>query len=51
MVDADPVIHPSDQVIVVNERVLAVGRAMMSGPEMVISTRGVAVDLRQVKEI
>ncbi|MCD4846489.1 MAG: DUF5591 domain-containing protein [Methanosarcinales archaeon] len=51
VVDADPVIRPSDQVIVVNERVLAVGRAMMSGPEMVISTRGVAVDLRQVKEI
>ena len=51
VVDADPVIRPSDQVIVVNERVLAVGRAMMSGPEMVISTRGVAVDLRQVKEM
>ncbi len=51
VLDADPVIRPSDQVIVINERILAVGRAQMSGPEMVLSTRGVAVDLRQVKEI
>jgi archaeosine synthase len=44
-------IRPSDQVIVVSERVLGVGRALMGGAEMVRSTRGIAVDLRKVMEI
>ena len=51
VVDADVDIRPSDQVIVVGERVLGVGRAMMGGAEMVRSTRGNAVDLRKVMEI
>ena len=51
VVDADPVIRPSDQVLVVGKRAVGVGRAMMGGDEMVHSSRGVAVDLRQVKEI
>lgn len=51
IVDADPGIRPSDQVIVVGKRVLGVGRARMSGDEMVRSGRGLAVDLRQVGEI
>lgn len=51
VVDADMNIRPSDQVIVVSERVLGVGRALMGGAEMVRSTRGIAVDLRKVMEI
>jgi len=51
VVDADVNIRPSDQVIVVSERVLGVGRALMGGAEMVRSTRGIAVDLRKVMEI
>ncbi|MDF1557302.1 MAG: archaeosine synthase subunit alpha [ANME-2 cluster archaeon] len=51
VVDADPDIRPSDQVIVVGKRAIGVGRALMGGDEMIRSSRGVAVDLRQVKEI
>jgi len=51
VVDANVNIRPSDQVIVVSERVLGVGRAIMGGAEMVRSTRGIAVDLRKVMEI
>jgi archaeosine synthase len=51
VVDADVNIRPSDQVTVVSERVLGVGRAMMGGFEMIRSTRGIAVDLRKVREI
>jgi archaeosine synthase len=51
VVDANVNIRPSDQVIVVSERVIGVGRAMMGGSEMVRSTRGIAVDLRKVMEI
>ena len=48
---ADPEIRPSDQVIIIGEKVIGVGRALMSGEEMVLSSRGVAVDLRDVKGI
>lgn len=51
IVDADPAIRPSDQVLVVGNRAIGVGRALMGGDEMIRSSRGVAVDLRQVKEI
>jgi len=51
VVDADPAIRPSDQVLVVGKRAIGVGRALMGGDDMVRSSRGVAVDLRQVKEI
>ncbi|MCL7475954.1 MAG: archaeosine synthase subunit alpha [ANME-2 cluster archaeon] len=51
VVDADPEIRPSDQVLVMGNRAIGVGRALMGGDEMVRSSRGVAVDLRQVKEI
>jgi archaeosine synthase len=51
VVDADVCIRPDDQVIVVGERVFGVGKALMSGSEMVQSTRGQAVDLRHVEEI
>lgn len=51
VLDADPGIRPSDQVIITGERVIGAGRALMSGVEMVRSTRGAAVDLRKVEEI
>jgi len=49
VVKADGGIRPKDEVIVVDERggVLAVGRAVLSGEEMVTFTRGVAVKVRR----
>jgi archaeosine synthase len=46
---ADPAIRPFDEVIVLNERVIAVGRALMSGWEMETSKRGAAVAVRHVE--
>lgn len=51
VLQADPQIRPNDEVIVFGKRVLCVGRALMSGVEMVKSSRGVAVDLRHVKKL
>ncbi|WP_406660278.1 archaeosine synthase subunit alpha [Methanolobus sp. ZRKC3] len=51
VVKADPRIRPNDEVFVQGENAICVGRAVMSGPEMQGSTRGVAVDLRHVKKI
>jgi archaeosine synthase len=50
VVEADEQIRPGDEVIVVGEKAFGVGRARMSGWEMAASSRGVAVDLRHVKE-
>ena len=50
VVEADEQIRPGDEVIVVGEKAFGVGRARMSGWEMVASTRGVAVDLRHIVE-
>lgn len=47
---ADDQIRPGDEVMVVGEAAFGVGRAKMSGWEMVESTRGIAVELRQVEE-
>lgn len=49
VVKADGDIRPKDEVIVVDERgeVLAVGRAVLSGEEMIAFTRGVAVKVRR----
>jgi archaeosine synthase len=49
VLDADPGIRPFDEVIVVNDRVIAVGRALMSGWEMQASKRGGAVAVRHVE--
>jgi archaeosine synthase len=49
VLSADPGIRPFDEVIVLNERVIAVGRALMSGWEMQASTRGAAVAVRHVE--
>jgi Queuine tRNA-ribosyltransferases, contain PUA domain len=51
VLQADPRIRPNDEVIVLGERALCVGRALMSGNEMIKSSRGVAVDLRHVKKL
>jgi len=48
VVDADSEIRPGDEVIVVGSQAFGVGRARMSGWEMVQSRRGMAVDLRHV---
>jgi archaeosine synthase alpha-subunit len=49
VIKADPGIRPFDEVVVANDRVLAVGRALMSGWEMQASKRGGAVALRHVE--
>lgn len=48
VIDADEQIRPEDEVIVVGDGLLGVGRAKMSGWEMVESRRGVAVELRDL---
>ena len=49
VVDADPQIRQMDEVIVQGSMAIGVGRAQMSGREMVGSSRGLAVDLRAVE--
>jgi archaeosine synthase alpha-subunit len=51
ILQADPQIRPNDEVIVLGKQALCIGRALMSGNEMVKSGRGVAVDLRHVKKL
>lgn len=48
---ADDQIRPGDEVIVTGEKAFGVGRAKMSGWEMVRSTRGIAVELRHVEKV
>lgn len=49
VVKADGDIRPKDEVIIVDEKgeVLAVGRAVLSGEEMMVFKRGVAVKVRR----
>ncbi len=49
VVEADPEIRPGEEVIVLGEggRVLAVGRAMLTGREMLAFKRGIAVKVRR----
>jgi archaeosine synthase len=51
VIQADLGIRPNDEVIVLGKKALCVGRAAMSGEEMVKSNRGVAVDVRHVKKL
>ncbi|MFB3766491.1 MAG: archaeosine synthase subunit alpha [Methanotrichaceae archaeon] len=51
VVDADPQIRPGDEIIIVGEKAFGVGRAKMSGWEMVESRRGMAAEIRQIQEI
>ena len=48
---ADDQIRPGDEVIVMGEFAFGVGKARMSGWEMVESTRGIAVELRHVEKV
>ena len=48
VVDADDGIRVGDEVVIEGPKAFAVGRAEMSGPEMVESTRGVASEVRHV---
>ena len=47
---ADENIRVGDEVVIDGANAFAVGRAEMSGPEMVESTRGVAIEVRHVDE-
>ncbi|OPY26951.1 MAG: Archaeosine synthase [Methanocella sp. PtaU1.Bin125] len=49
--NADPQIRPGDDVFVKGKHAIAVGKAKMSGLEMVESTRGMAVELRHVERL
>jgi archaeosine synthase len=48
--DADEQIRPGDEVIISGEKAFGVGRARMSGWEMIESHRGVAVEIRHIIE-
>jgi archaeosine synthase len=50
VIDADEQIRPGDEVIIRGEKAFGVGRAKMSGWEMVQSSRGVAVELKRVEK-
>ncbi|WP_266078494.1 archaeosine synthase subunit alpha [Haladaptatus caseinilyticus] len=50
IVDADDDIRVGDEVVIEGPKAFAIGRAEMSGPEMVESTRGVSADVRHVEE-
>ncbi|AGB50554.1 tRNA-guanine transglycosylase [Methanomethylovorans hollandica DSM 15978] len=49
ILEADHAIREGDEVFVVGEKAIGVGRARMNGKEMSMSTRGQAIDLRHVK--
>jgi archaeosine synthase len=50
VVDADDDVRVGDEVLIEGPSTLAVGRAAMSGPEMIRSTRGIASSVRHVEE-
>ena len=50
VVAASPEIRPGDEVVIEGPKAFAVGRAEMSGPEMVESSRGIASAVRHVEE-
>ncbi|WP_299262529.1 archaeosine synthase subunit alpha [Halorientalis sp.] len=50
VVDAGDDIRPGDEVVIEGPSAFGVGRAAMSGPEMVESTRGIASQVRHVQE-
>jgi archaeosine synthase len=50
IVDADADIRTGDEMVIEGPKAFGVGRARMSGPEMVESTRGIASQVRHVEE-
>ncbi len=51
VVAASEEIRPGDEVVIEGPQAFGVGRAEMSGPEMVESTRGIASEVRHVEEL
>lgn len=51
VIDADPQIRPGDEVIIKGEKAFGIGRAKMSGWEMVESRRGMAAEIRQMQKV
>jgi archaeosine synthase alpha-subunit len=51
VVRADPAIRDGDEVLVAGARARAVGRAALSGEEMTLTKRGVAVRVRKIKRL
>ena len=51
VVSAPETIRSGDEVLVQGPLAFAVGRAIMSGPEMQQSSRGVAIDIRHVQKL
>ena len=51
VIDVDPVIRPGDEVLVIGDKAMTTGRAMMSADEMIRSSRGIAVRVRKVKKL
>jgi archaeosine synthase len=49
--NADPQIRPGDDVFIVGKKAIGVGRAKMSGWEMVEASRGMAVELKHVEPV
>ncbi|MBT8171339.1 pseudouridine synthase [Candidatus Bathyarchaeota archaeon] len=49
VIEADPEIRPKEEVIVISQKneVLAVGRALLTGREMIAFERGIAVQVRR----
>jgi predicted RNA-binding protein (TIGR00451 family) len=52
VIDADPEVRPGEEVVVTNSKdeVLAVGRSLLTGEEMLVFKRGVAVRVRRGAE-
>ncbi|CAJ35260.1 archaeosine synthase subunit alpha [Methanocella arvoryzae] len=51
VVNADPQIRPGDDVFIIGKKAIGVGRAKMSGREMVEASRGMAVELKHVEPV
>lgn len=51
IINADPQIRPNDEVIVEGEKIFGVGKALMSGWEMISSDKGIAVQLRHSRKV
>lgn len=51
IIAADPAIREGDEVLVTGPRAWATGKAAMSGTEMELSRRGVAVRVRKIKKV
>jgi len=51
VINADPQIRPGDDVLITGRKAIGVGRAKMSGWEMIRAGRGMAVETRHMEEL